>query len=108
MRMGGLPMEWWSAGAIAGTHLGGDYAHLATALGTIGRQGVDAPPPDTLEGLLYGLPQERCLLDSSRLATVLAGAGTPARVSPWFGYAPLDPALVAGTDGVAFVRDVRV
>jgi hypothetical protein len=33
---------------------------------------------------------------------------TPApRVCPWFGYAPLDPAQVARTDGIVFVKDSR-
>jgi hypothetical protein len=27
-------------------------------------------------------------------------------VSPWFGYAPLDPAHLAGSDGIVFVKDV--
>ncbi|MFF7444371.1 erythromycin esterase family protein [Streptomyces sp. NPDC008122] len=106
MRMGGRPLEWWSAGALVDAELGEEYAFAAMTLGTIGHQGVDAPPPDTLEGLLYALPEERCLVDARRLAAVL-GDGRPApRVSPWFGYAPLDPAHLAAGDGLVFVRDV--
>jgi erythromycin esterase-like protein len=107
MRMGGLPVEWWSAGAIVDAHLGDGYAFLATALGTIRHQGVDTPPPDTIEGLLYALPEDRYLVDPRRLATALAEVTPAARVSPWFGYAPLDPAQVAGTDGIVFVKDAR-
>ncbi|WP_433556435.1 erythromycin esterase family protein [Pseudonocardia xinjiangensis] len=107
MRLGGLPVEWWSAGAIVSAHLGEEYAFLATALGTIRHQGVDAPPPDTIEGLLYALPEERYLVDAHRLAFVLADVTPAARVSPWFGYAPLDPAHVAGVDGIVFVKDSR-
>ncbi|SEP62411.1 Erythromycin esterase homolog [Streptomyces sp. yr375] len=107
MRMGDMSLEWWSAGAIVSARLGGEYAFLATALGTIPHQGVDAPPPDTVEGLLYALPQERCVVDARRLAAALAQVAPAARVSPWFGYAPLDPAHVAGTDGIVFVKDVR-
>jgi hypothetical protein len=107
MRLGGLPVEWWSAGAIVNAHLGEEYAFLATALGTIRHQGVDAPPPDTIEGLLYALPEERYLVDAHRLAFVLADVTPAARVSPWFGYAPLDPAHVAGVDGIVFVKDSR-
>jgi hypothetical protein len=34
------------------------------------------------------------------------GGVTPApRVSPWFGYSPLDPAHVASYDGIVFVKD---
>ncbi|MEV6504696.1 erythromycin esterase family protein [Streptomyces sp. NPDC051642] len=105
MRMGGLPLEWWSAGAIVAARMGEEYAFLATALGTIRHQGVDAPPPDTVEGLLYALPQERCLVDARRLVGALADTTPVPRVSPWYGYAPLDPAHLAGTDGIVFVKD---
>ncbi|WP_033281727.1 erythromycin esterase family protein [Streptomyces sp. NRRL F-525] len=105
MRMGGPPVEWWSAGAIVAAGLGEEYAFLATALGTIPHQGVGAPPPDTVEGLLYALPQERCLVDSGRLAAALADATLAPRESPWYGYAPLDPAHLAGIDGIVFVKD---
>jgi erythromycin esterase-like protein len=104
MRMGGPPVEWWSAGAIVSARLGAEYAFLFTALGTIRHQGVDAPAPDTLEGRLYALPQDRVIVDPQRLAAVL-GDAPAARVSPWFGYAPLDPAQVARCDGIVFVKD---
>ncbi|MGN9782546.1 erythromycin esterase family protein [Nonomuraea sp. ZG12] len=105
MRMGGLSLEWWSAGAIVHAHLGEEYAFLAMALGTIRHQGVDTPPPDTLEGLLYALPEDRYLVDAHRLATDLVDALPAPRVSPWFGYASLDPAHLAGIDGVVWVKD---
>ncbi|CAM5257756.1 erythromycin esterase family protein [Streptomyces griseomycini] len=106
MRMWQGPVEWWSAGALVSARLGEEYAFVATALGTVRHQGVHAPPPDTLEGLLYALPEDRCLVDAPRLATVLGDARPAPRVSPWFGYAPLDPAHVADSDGIVFVRDV--
>jgi erythromycin esterase-like protein len=105
MRMGGLPLQWWSAGAIAGAQLGEGYAFLATALGTIRHHGVDTPPPDTIEGLLYTLPQDRYVVDVRRLAAILGDVTPAPRVSPWFGYAPLDPAHMAGNDGIVFVKD---
>lgn len=86
--------------------LGEEYAFVATALGTIRHQGVDAPPPDTVEGLLYALPEDRYVLDARRLAAALGGTPPVARVSPWFGYAPLDPAQLADSDGIVFVKDV--
>lgn len=107
MQMREGPVEWWSSGAIVGAHLGEGYAFLATALGTIPHHGVDAPPPDTIEGMLYALPGERHLVDPRRLAAALADVTPAARVSPWFGYAPLDPAHVASTDGIVFVKDAR-
>jgi erythromycin esterase-like protein len=99
MQLGEHRLHWWSAGAIVDAHLGAAYAFLATAVGTIEHRGVGAPPPDTIEGVLSARPEDRFLtgpltgLDSVR-----------ARVSPWYGYSPLDP---AGNDGVVFVRDVR-
>ncbi|MFG3054216.1 erythromycin esterase family protein [Kitasatospora sp. NPDC048239] len=100
------PVEWWSAGALVNARLGEQYAFLATALGTIRHQGVDAPPPDTVEGLLYALPEDRCVIDAPRLAAALGSTRPEPRVSPWFGYAPLDPAHLADRDGIVFVRDV--
>jgi erythromycin esterase-like protein len=105
MRMDGRLQQWWSAGAIAGAHLGPDYAFLATAVGTIHHRGVDTPQPDTVEGLLYALPHPQCLLDARRLATALTDTPRTARVSPWYGYAPLDPAHLAGYDAIVFVKD---
>ncbi|MFJ7772602.1 erythromycin esterase family protein [Streptomyces sp. NPDC097107] len=106
MRMWQGPVEWWSAGALVSARLGEEYAFVATALGTIRHQGVDTPPPDTVEGLLYALPEDRCVVDASRLAAVLGGTRPAPRVSPWFGYASLDPAHLPAIDGVVFVKDV--
>ncbi|NKZ01316.1 erythromycin esterase family protein [Nocardiopsis alborubida] len=106
MRMGGPPLDWWGAGAIVGARLGEGYAFLATALGTIRHRGVDTPPPGTVEGVLYALGEERCVVDAPRLAAALDGTNPVPRVSPWFGYAPLDPARLADSDGVVFVRDL--
>ncbi|MFF0105785.1 erythromycin esterase family protein [Streptomyces hirsutus] len=106
MRVGGLPVEWWSAGALVDARLGAEYAFLATAIGTLRHRNVGTPPADTVEGLLYALPQDRCLAGGPRLAGLL-GSGPPApRVSPWFGYIPFDPAHVEKADGIVFVKDV--
>ena len=98
-------VEWWSAGALVSARLGAEYAFVATALGTIRHQGVDTPTPDTVEGLLYALPQDPCLIDARRLATALGDTPPAPRESPWFGYAPLDPAHLATGDGLVFVKD---
>lgn len=97
MRMGGAPVQWWSAGAIVAAHLGEQYAFVATAVGTLRGHGVDAPPTDTVEGLLSA--QDQVVVDPRRLA------GSVPRVSPWYGYAPLDPAHLAGIDAIVFVKD---
>ncbi|MFF0047035.1 erythromycin esterase family protein [Streptomyces sp. NPDC005498] len=106
MRMGGMPLEWWSAGVLVSAQLGEEYAFMATVLGTIRHRGVDTPPPDTVEGLLYALPEDRCVIDAPRLATALGDTRPVPRVSPWFGYAAFDPAHLADSDGIVFVKDV--
>lgn len=106
MRMGGKPLEWWSAGALVSARLGEEYAFVSTLLGTIRHREVDAPPPDTVEGLLYALPEDRCVIDARRLAAALGDTPPAPRVSPWFGYAPFDPAHLAGSDGIVFLKDV--
>ncbi|MFJ3400376.1 erythromycin esterase family protein [Streptomyces microflavus] len=106
MRMGDLPLEWWSAGAIVAAHLGAEYAFLPTALGTIRHHGVDAPPPKTVEGLLYALPGDRLLVDARGLAAALGDALPAPRDSPWFGYFGLDPVHLAKADGLIFVKDL--
>ncbi|CAL9454157.1 erythromycin esterase family protein [Streptomyces sp. enrichment culture] len=106
MRMGGGLLEWWGAGALVASRLGREYAFVATALGTITHRGVDAPPPDTVEGLLYDLPEDRHLVDPGRLAAALGGTPPAPRESPWFGYAPFDPAHLGSVDGLVYVRDV--
>ncbi|WP_327398101.1 erythromycin esterase family protein [Streptomyces phaeochromogenes] len=99
-------VEWWSAGALVSAQLGKEYAFVATALGTIRHQGVDTPPPNTLEGLLYELPDDRYVINAPQLTTALGNTLPTPRVSPWFGYAPFDPAHLANSDGIVFVRDV--
>ena len=99
MWMGDLALDWWSAGAIVSARLGEAYAFVAMALGTIRHREVDTPPPDTIEGLLYALPEDRCVVDPRRLA---AGAK---RESPWFGYSPMDPGHLADIDAMVFVKD---
>lgn len=106
MRMWQGPVRWWSAGALVGAELREDYAFVATALGTLPHHGVHAPEPDSLEGLLYALPQDRVVVDARRLAAALGDTRPAPRVSPWFGYAPLDPAHLTEIDGLVFVRDV--
>ncbi|MFG3280526.1 erythromycin esterase family protein [Streptomyces sp. NPDC048111] len=106
MRMGGRPVEWWSAGALVGARLREEYGFLATALGTVRHRGVDVPPPDTVEGMLYAGPLERCVVDAPGLAAALRDAPAAPRQSAYYGYAPLDPAQLASSDGLVFLKDV--
>ncbi|CAM5241843.1 Erythromycin esterase family protein OS=Streptomyces tendae OX=1932 GN=GUR47_36435 PE=4 SV=1 [Streptomyces tendae] len=106
MRMWQGALEWWSAGALVSARLGEEYGFVATALGTIRHQGVDTPPPDTVEGFLYALPDEPSVIEPARLAGALGDPRPAARVSSWFGYAPLDPGHLDTVDGVVFVKDL--
>ncbi|WP_327045805.1 erythromycin esterase family protein [Microbispora sp. NBC_01189] len=99
MPLGDRTLEWWSAGAIAGAHLGDRYAFLASALGTTGD---DVPPPDTVEGILSTLPWDRSLVDARRLAEAVTEPAP--RVSQDFRYFPLDPARLDVIDGVVFLK----
>jgi erythromycin esterase-like protein len=96
-----LRPQWWGAGAMVGAHLGDGYAFVATAVGTIRHEGVGTPPADTVEGLLYARPGDRFSADPRELAA----RDPAARVSEWFGYAPLDPSELASIDGLVYVRD---
>jgi erythromycin esterase-like protein len=101
MSLGDQQLEWWSAGAIAATHLGDRYAFLASALGTAGD---NTPPPDTVEGILSTLPWDHSLVDARRLAEAVTKPAP--RVSHDFAYFPLDPAQLDTIDGVVFLKRV--
>jgi erythromycin esterase-like protein len=99
MPFGDQRLEWWSAGAITGTHLGDRYAFLASALGTAGD---NTPPPDTIEGILATLPWDHSLIDARRLAGAITKPAP--RISHDFAYFPLDPAQLDMIDGVLFLK----
>ncbi|MEV4359325.1 erythromycin esterase family protein [Nonomuraea sp. NPDC049625] len=99
MPFGDQQLEWWSAGAIAETHLGGRFAFLASAFGTVGD---DIPSPDTVEGMLSTLPWGHSLIDARRLAEAVTKPAK--RVSDDFAYFPLDPAQLDTIDGVVFLK----
>ncbi|MFB9623672.1 erythromycin esterase family protein [Nonomuraea helvata] len=99
MSFGDQQLEWWSAGAITATHLGDRYAFLASAFGTVGD---DAPPPDTVEGVLSTLPWDHSLVDARRLAEAITKPDP--RVSRDFAYFPLDPAQLGMIDGIVFLK----
>ncbi|GAA3156790.1 erythromycin esterase family protein [Nonomuraea salmonea] len=76
--LGELRVDWWSAGAQVARRLGEAYAFVATAVGTIRHEGVGAPPPDTVEGVLHAMPGDRFLVAGRELdATGLVPPATP-------------------------------
>jgi erythromycin esterase-like protein len=102
LQLAGLPLQWWSAGAIIGTRLGDQYAFAAATFGT---RGADVPHPDTLEGLLSTLPHARAVIDPGRLAAALDRKLTP-RVPADHTYFPLDPATTDQIDAIVFVKEI--
>jgi erythromycin esterase-like protein len=102
MRFAGRRFQWWSAGAIVGTHLGDRYAFAAAGFGT---RGSDIPPPDTLEGLLSALPDARAVIDPAGLAAALDRKPVP-RVPADHTYFGLDPDTIDRTDAIVFVKEI--
>ncbi|WP_222105972.1 erythromycin esterase family protein [Catellatospora sichuanensis] len=106
----GQTLTWWTAGAIAAADLGERYAFVATAVGTMHHRGLGVPAADTVEGVLSTLPDDRYLLDGGRVAAALRDAGLePVRRADNtddHGYFPRDPAHLADSDGILFLRDV--
>ncbi|MEV4805518.1 erythromycin esterase family protein [Nonomuraea sp. NPDC049421] len=100
--LGELRVDWWSAGAQVARRLGDAYAFVATAVGTIHHEGVGAPPPDTVEGVLHAMPGDRFLIAGRELDAT----GLVPRDSPWYGYLPLTPADLTGSDALLYVRDL--
>ncbi|MFE9243735.1 erythromycin esterase family protein [Nocardiopsis sp. NPDC006938] len=105
MRMWQGLTEWWSAGSLLASRWGRGYGFVPMALGTMRHHGVAEPVPGSVEGELYALGEERCVVDARGLARALGGKEVEQRESAWFGYAPLDPAHLADADGLVFVRE---
>jgi len=108
--LGDLSLEWWSVGSIIGAQLGDQYAVLGSALGTAPHQGLNAPAPNTLEGILSALPESRYLFESGQLTEALSRMAPKlvlrTDAAPNNGYFPLDPNQLNEADGVIFLRDV--
>ncbi|WP_026411237.1 erythromycin esterase family protein [Actinomadura oligospora] len=102
MGWGDQTVEWWSAGALAGAHLGDRYAVVAANFGT---RGSDVPAPDSLEGMLSDLPDARSVIDPARLAEVLDRKPEP-RVPADYTYAALDPSTLDRVDAIVFIREI--
>ncbi|MFS8103317.1 erythromycin esterase family protein [Lentzea alba] len=105
MNMGEQLVEWPSAGMILSDRLGEEYALVTTAVGTLDRHGVDAPPSGTLEGVLHEVPQDRYVVDARVLAAAVGDLSLVHRESSSYRYSPLSPVNVATNDVIAYVKD---
>lgn len=94
---GELHVRWWSAGAIAATRLGPEYAVIAVDAGSVPDAGIPAPPAETLQAHFAG--------NTLHPAEELLESGLPARTDTADNprYAPLGQAALAGVDAVAFL-----
>lgn len=108
MRMGPHTVRWFSAGAQAAARLGGEYAFVATALGTAPAHGLGEPAPGTVEGELYrdGAAPAR-LFAGAELAARLGDAPSRDDRDERGAYFPLEADRLGRTDGVLFLREVR-
>ena len=99
MRMGDLPLEWWSAGAIVSA------PGRPVRLPGHGPRHDPATTPRPRTPSRASCTRSRGTTPSSTPAAWPRPSTEPApRVSPGFGYFPLDPAQLATIDGIVFVK----
>ncbi|WP_067651766.1 erythromycin esterase family protein [Nocardia harenae] len=101
MRMAGMELGWWSAGAILDALLGARYRVLLGSLGSSATLGLGAPEPGTYEHAL------RRRFPAWGLTTTVAPALTRTDTRPDQGYAPLDQPLIEAADGVLYLDSGR-
>jgi erythromycin esterase-like protein len=104
IQLGELALEWWCAGAIAGTRLGAEYAFVAMVAGTVPEREIGVPSPDTLEGVLHELPGERYVLDAADLTAALRETKLVPRTDLDYRHNPLNPDQLENTDGVVYLK----
>ncbi|MEV0355494.1 erythromycin esterase family protein [Nocardia sp. NPDC050697] len=97
MRMAGMELGWWSAGAIIDALLGARYRVLLGALGSSATLGLGAPEPGTYEEAL------RRRFPAWGLTATVAPALTRTDTRPEQGYAPLAQPLIDAADGVLYL-----
>ncbi|MGA4863446.1 erythromycin esterase family protein [Streptomyces lavendulocolor] len=105
LRMGGMDVVWFGAGAVLATLVGDGYAFVAGSLGRSVTLGLDEPPAGTYEGALRRVSGEYALLDARRLLEATGDTSYTVRedVRPEQGYAPLDDATLRHCDAVLHI-----
>ncbi|GAA5533563.1 erythromycin esterase family protein [Deinococcus aluminii] len=107
MKMRGMRLEWWSAGAHVSTRPGQPYAFIASDLGKAPEKGIGKPAPDTLGGALMQLAFPVTLCRSQNLTAALPESlAKRADVPLQAGYFPLGGQHLHLTDGVLFIKNV--
>lgn len=107
MRLTGMSVEWWSAGAHVSTRLGERYAFIASDLGLAPDKGIGEPARGTVQGALMELPGPVSLVASRDLTAALPEQlATRTDLPPQAGYFPLNRQHLSLTDGVLFVKNV--
>ncbi len=100
MRIAGMDLDWFSAGAIVGSLVGRRYTVVVGSVGRSKALGLGDPEPNTYEGLL----QRRVSTWGLTTAAAVTSARTRAEVRPEQGYFPLDQAIVDSADGILHVN----
>ncbi|WP_301175292.1 erythromycin esterase family protein [Actinomadura geliboluensis] len=99
MSMAGMEIGWSSAGAIAGSLLGGRYTVIIGSMGRSEALGLGEPEPDTYEGFL----QRNTTTWSLTSAAEIPPARTRTDMTPGRHYAALTETTVAAADAVLHV-----
>lgn len=98
-RLADMDLEWWSAGAIVATLLGGRYVFVAGSLGASAALGLPAPATGTFEAALPVADGELVDPEPMRRASLVQRTD----VTPEHQHFPLDAATVADCDALLHV-----
>jgi erythromycin esterase-like protein len=99
MRMGGMELTWFSAGAIVASLVGERYTFVAGSLGHSEVLDLQEPDPNTYEGSL----QRRITTWDLTTAAEITPANTRTDPTPQQGYFPLDQELLDSADAVLHI-----
>jgi len=106
MKMRGMSLEWWGAGAHVSIRLGKRYTFVAAYLGLAPERAIGEPAPDTLEGALMDPARPATLFTSQMLSTALPKQRAARTDIPLqAGYFPLEVEHLSLIDGVLFLQN---
>lgn len=101
MTMGPMVLDWFSAGAIVSSLVGGRYTMVVGSLGRSDGIELGTPDADTYEGVL----QSRITGWGLTTGAEIGPARTRTDTNPMQGYFPLDRATIDGADAVLHISD---